>query len=107
MARAGAGDVARMDRVSARDPAFADALRPRLQGQVREHESLARYSTYQIGGPATVVLPTTAEDVAIALRAAHEAGVPWFAIGLGSNILLPDEGLDALVIRVGRGLDGL
>jgi UDP-N-acetylmuramate dehydrogenase len=38
---------------------------------------------------------------------AHEAGVPWFAIGLGSNILLPDEGLDALVIRMGKGLDAL
>jgi UDP-N-acetylmuramate dehydrogenase len=36
---------------------------------------------------------------------AHDAGVPWFAIGLGSNILLPDEGLEALVIRVGKGLD--
>jgi UDP-N-acetylmuramate dehydrogenase len=31
--------------------------------------------------------------------------VPWFALGLGSNILLPDEGLDALVIRMGKGLD--
>ncbi|HEX5631614.1 MAG TPA: UDP-N-acetylmuramate dehydrogenase, partial [Gemmatimonadales bacterium] len=47
------------------------------------------------------------EDVAIGLRAAHEAGVPWFALGLGSNILLPDEGLDALVIRLGKGLDRL
>jgi UDP-N-acetylmuramate dehydrogenase len=96
-----------MDRVTARDPAFAAALRSRLRGEVREDESLARYSTYRIGGPATVVLPANAEDVASALRAAHEAGVPWFAIGLGSNILLPDEGLEALVIRLGRGLDGL
>jgi UDP-N-acetylmuramate dehydrogenase len=28
-------------------------------------------------------------------------------LGLGSNILLPDEGLDALVIRMGKGLDRL
>ncbi len=96
-----------MDRVTARDPAFAASLRDRLRGEVREGESLARYSTYRIGGPATVVLPANAEDVATALRAAHDAGVPWFAIGLGSNILLPDEGLEALVIRLGRGLDGL
>jgi len=38
---------------------------------------------------------------------AHEAGIPWFVLGLGSNILLPDEGLDALVIRLGKGLDRL
>jgi UDP-N-acetylmuramate dehydrogenase len=96
-----------VDRVTARDPAFAAALRTKLRGEVREAETLARYSTYRIGGPATVVLPANAEDVAVALQTSHAAGVPWFAIGLGSNILLPDEGLDALVIRLGRGLDGL
>jgi UDP-N-acetylmuramate dehydrogenase len=96
-----------MDRVTARDPAFVRALRSRLRGEVREGESLARYSTYRIGGPATVVLPAVSEDVAIALWMAHEAGVPWFALGLGSNILLPDAGLDALVIRLGKGLDAL
>jgi UDP-N-acetylmuramate dehydrogenase len=40
-------------------------------------------------------------------RLAHEAGVAWFALGLGSNLLLPDEGLEALVIRLGKGLDHL
>ncbi|MBA3344884.1 MAG: UDP-N-acetylmuramate dehydrogenase [Gemmatimonadales bacterium] len=107
MARHGPGDVAGVDRVSARAPAFAEALRGRLRGEVREAEPLARYSTYRIGGPATVVLPAVAEDVGLALRLAHEEGVPWFALGLGSNILLPDSGLDALVIRLGKGLDRL
>ena len=96
-----------MDRLTARDPVFAAGLRQRVRGQVRENEGLARYSTYRIGGPATVLLPAGAEDVAAGLAFAHEAGVPWFALGLGSNILLPDEGLDALVIRIGKGLDRL
>ncbi|HEY9505165.1 MAG TPA: UDP-N-acetylmuramate dehydrogenase [Gemmatimonadales bacterium] len=96
-----------MDRLTARDPAFAAAVRGAIRGQVRESESLGRYSTYRIGGPATVVLPASAEDVGMAVRLAHEAGIPWFALGLGSNILLPDEGLDALVIRLGKGLDRL
>jgi UDP-N-acetylmuramate dehydrogenase len=90
---------------SARDPAFAAALRGLVRGEVREDESLARHSTYRIGGPATVLLPASAEDVALALRHAATAGVPWFALGLGSNLLFPDAGLDALVIRVGKGLD--
>lgn len=68
---------------------------------------MGRYSTYRIGGPATVLLPATPEDVGAALALAGEAGVPWFAIGLGSNLLLPDPGLDALVIRLGKGLDRL
>ncbi len=96
-----------MDQLTARDPAFAQALRAKVRGEVRENEALARYSTYRIGGPATVLLPAVAEDVGHALALAHEAGVPWFALGLGSNILLPDGGLDALVIRLGKGLDML
>jgi UDP-N-acetylmuramate dehydrogenase len=93
--------------LSARDSGFAAGVRAAVRGEVRESEPLARYSTYRIGGPATVVLPSSAEDVATAIRMAHEAGVPWFALGLGSNILLPDEGLDALVVRLGKGLDRL
>jgi len=96
-----------MDRVSARTPAFASAVRSGIRGEVREGEPLARYSTYRIGGPATVVLPSVPEDVGIAMRLAHDAGIPVFALGLGSNILLPDEGLDALVIRQGKNLDHL
>jgi UDP-N-acetylmuramate dehydrogenase len=96
-----------VDRLTARDSGFAAGVRAAVRGEVRESEPLARYSTYRIGGPATVVLPSSAEDVATAIRMAHEAGVPWFAIGLGSNILLPDEGLDALVVRLGKGLDRL
>ncbi|MGZ8398879.1 MAG: UDP-N-acetylmuramate dehydrogenase [Gemmatimonadales bacterium] len=96
-----------MDRLTARDPKFVQALRARVGGKVREAEPVGRYSTYRIGGPATVLLPATSEDVGAALALAADAGVPWFAIGLGSNILLPDEGLDALVIRMGKGLDRL
>ena len=96
-----------MDRLTARDPGFAAAVRGAIRGLVRESEPLARYSTYRIGGPATVVLPASGEDVGTAIRMAHEAGIPWFALGLGSNILLPDEGLDALVVRLGKGMDRL
>ena len=96
-----------MDRLTARDPAFAAGLRARVRGEVREGEALGRYSTYRIGGPATVLLAGSVDDVGGAVRFAVAEGVPWFALGLGSNILLPDAGLDALVIRLGKGLDQL
>ena len=94
-----------MGGLTARDAAFAAALRAEIRGEVREAEPLARYSTYRIGGPATVLLPSTTEDVARAVAFAAARGVPWFVVGLGSNLLFPDEGLDALVIRLGKGLD--
>lgn len=91
--------------MTARDSGFAAGLRSQVRGDVREHEALSRWSTYRIGGPATVLFPASGEDVAAAVRRCATSGVPWFALGLGSNLLFPDTGLDALVIRIGKGLD--
>jgi len=91
--------------VSARDPRFAAELARGIRGEVKEAASLARFSTYRIGGPGTVLLPASPEDIAVGLRLAARADIPVFALGLGSNVLLPDQGLDALVIRLGKGLD--
>jgi UDP-N-acetylmuramate dehydrogenase len=93
--------------MNARDPQFAGALAKAVRGEVKQLAPLARYSTYRIGGPATVFLPASAEDLVMGLRYAHRAGIPIFPLGLGSNVLLPDAGLDALVIRLGKGLDAI
>jgi len=103
VARHGAGR--RCGLMSARSAGFVTALQAAVRGQVRSEEALGRYTTYRIGGPGTLFLPADAEDVVAATRMANRAGVPWFALGLGSNILLPDAGMDALVIRIGKGLD--
>jgi hypothetical protein len=60
-----------VDGVTARDKRFIAALRERVRGTVREDDPVARYSTYRIGGPATVLLPATPQDVAAALMLAH------------------------------------
>ncbi len=90
---------------AARDPGFVARLRASVRGEVRTDESLARYSTYRIGGPATVLLATSEDDIAAAVGMSRAEGVRVFTVGLGSNLLFPDEGLDALVVRLGKGLD--
>lgn len=93
--------------MSAREPRFIKALSRAVKGEVKAATVLARYSSYRIGGPATVFVPASAGDLVAGLREAHRAGVPVFPLGLGSNVLLPDEGIDALVVRLGKGLDGV
>jgi UDP-N-acetylmuramate dehydrogenase len=93
--------------MSARDPRFAADLARVVAGEVRQGAPLSRFSTYRIGGPATVFLPASPEDAVAGFRHAVRAGVAVFPLGLGSNVLLPDEGLDALVIRMGKGLDAV
>jgi len=67
---------------------------------VRSGEILAPYTTFRIGGPADLFYePITADELAAAISAAREHGVPFFLLGLGANILIGDRGFRGLVIR--------
>jgi UDP-N-acetylmuramate dehydrogenase len=80
-------------------------LRGRFGERVTFDVSLARFTTFRIGGPAAALLdPRHAEDVSAALQMCESLGIPWLALGLGSNVLLPDDGFAGLVIRPGKGL---
>jgi UDP-N-acetylmuramate dehydrogenase len=69
---------------------------------MEEYVSLARYTTIGTGGPARwFARPDSVEELAEALRR-HVGAVQ--AIGLGSNLLVADEGVDALVLRLAGGL---
>ena len=94
-------------RAPASQPAAApSAPKVKFRGRLLENEPLARYTTYRIGGPARYLLaPADADDVAKALDLADERGLPWIALGLGSNVLVKDGGFPGFVIRMGKGLD--
>lgn len=68
--------------------------------RVRHDEVLAPYTTFKIGGPADLFYEAeSADDLARALLATREQGVPCFLLGLGANILVGDRGFRGLVIR--------
>jgi UDP-N-acetylmuramate dehydrogenase len=77
--------------------------------RVRTGEVLAPYTTFRIGGPADLFYEAgSAEELAAALLAAREHGVPCFLLGLGANILIGDRGFRGLVIRnLARRIDFL
>src|SRR5438046_5969291 len=110
--RAGRAGVAKAKTAAKAPPKRAPAAAPppapkvKFRGRVLENEPLARYTTYRIGGPARYLLaPADADDVAKALDLADERGLPWIALGLGSNLLVKDGGFPGFVIRMGKGLD--
>jgi UDP-N-acetylmuramate dehydrogenase len=61
---------------------------------------LAPYTTFRIGGPADLLYRArTPDELAEAIVAARELGIPHFLLGLGANILVADAGYRGLVIR--------
>lgn len=76
--------------------------------KVEEGVALARYTTLGTGGPARAFArPETAEDVAELLQWARERGMTVAVVGLGSNLLAADAGVDALVLKLGGDLSGV
>lgn len=68
--------------------------------RLRTDVPLAPFTTFKIGGAADVLYDaTTADDLANAVGAARAAGIPFFVLGLGANILVGDRGFRGLVIR--------
>jgi UDP-N-acetylmuramate dehydrogenase len=62
---------------------------------------LAPHTSLRAGGPAEMfVLACSAQDVAEALRTARDNAIPVRVIGGGSNLLVSDDGVEGLVVKV-------
>ena len=62
---------------------------------------LARLTTIGVGGPARALArPQTIAELVESLRFARDEGLRVLPVGLGSNLLASDEGVDALVFRL-------
>ena len=67
-------------------------------------EPLSAHTTFGIGGPADVfVVPETATELAECVSACKEAGVDFFVLGKGSDLLVADDGYRGVIVS----LDGL
>jgi UDP-N-acetylenolpyruvoylglucosamine reductase len=73
--------------------------------KIDEGVRLSRFTTLGTGGPARAFArPETVEDLQGALRFAREQGMPAAPLGLGSNLLVADDGFEGLALKLGGGL---
>jgi UDP-N-acetylmuramate dehydrogenase len=75
---------------------------------IEEHVPLARHTTIGTGGPARwFARPQSIAELQDALAFAEREGVAATVVGLGSNLLAADEGVDGLVLRLGGDLSAV
>ena len=75
--------------------------------RIEEGVELSRFTTLGTGGPARAFArPETVAEVEQLLGWAGERGIAVATVGLGSNLLVADEGVDALVLKLGGGAGG-
>jgi UDP-N-acetylmuramate dehydrogenase len=74
---------------------------------VNEGVALSRYTTLGTGGPARWFdRPETVEDLVARLAWAEEEGLPVAVVGLGSNLLVADEGFPGVVFKLDGEIAG-
>lgn len=83
-------------------------LQKRADLTVIENAPMAPYTTFQIGGPADLlILPETAEAFAFALKTLKQSGMPVTVIGAGSNLLVSDKGVRGAVLRAAKSFSAI
>ena len=79
------------------------ACLPDLRGRLTAEAPLKDYTWFRVGGPAEVLYsPADEADLAYVLKHLPR-DIPVTMIGLGSNLLVRDGGIEGVVIRLGRG----
>jgi UDP-N-acetylmuramate dehydrogenase len=67
----------------------------------QEDVSLAVHTTFHIGGPARFFIEAhTEKDIEEAILFSHTHHLPLYPLGAGSNVLVPDSGVDGVVLRI-------
>ncbi|MDJ0614433.1 MAG: UDP-N-acetylmuramate dehydrogenase [Rhizobiaceae bacterium] len=71
-----------------------------VRGRLLADEPMSKYTWFQVGGPADILFqPADEEDLALFLNHLPEE-IPVMVVGVGSNLLVRDGGIDGVVIRL-------
>lgn len=82
-------------------------LQQTLRGELKQHEPLARYTSWRVGGEAKQLYrPADAIDLAVFLQQLP-ADEPLLWLGLGSNLLVRDGGFNGTVIVTAGALQNI
>jgi UDP-N-acetylmuramate dehydrogenase len=80
---------------------------PAVRGLLTPRRPLADLTWLRVGGPADWLFQPADPDDLSAFLAALDPAVPVFPIGVGSNLIVRDGGIRAVVIRLGRGFNAI
>lgn len=73
----------------------------KLNCVVRYEEPLKNHTTFKIGGNCIALIePREVSDIIEAIKICRENNIKFFVIGNGSNLLVPDEGYNGVIIKL-------
>ena len=80
---------------------------PEVRGTLTPAKPLSDLTWLRVGGPAEVLFQPADEADLAEFLGALDPTTPVFPMGVGSNLIVRDGGLEGVVIRLGRGFNGI
>lgn len=80
---------------------------PVVRGILTPDRALGELTWLRVGGPADWLFQPADEADLAAFLAALDPAIPVFPMGLGSNLIVRDGGIDGVVVRLGRAFNGI
>ncbi len=78
-----------------------DVIRSNVEGLILHGEPLSNHTSYKIGGRAEYMLcPESSDGAQWIYEFAKKESIPLTIIGAGSNIIVPDNGIDGIVLKL-------
>ena len=75
--------------------------------RIRYNEPMKKHTTVKVGGPCDcLVMPESIEEIKNIVNFAKENDIKYYVIGSGSNLLVTDEKIHALIIKIGNKFIG-
>lgn len=88
---------------------FSELLLTKLpQEIVYLNEEMKNYTTFKIGGPVDILIkPDSTMQLVEAIKLCRAYKIPYYILGNGSNLLVPDEGYRGVVIQIYKNMDDI
>lgn len=79
-----------------------------VKGILRYQEPLSNHTSFRLGGPADIfIIPSSLDEIQDIVEYADRCSLPLHVIGVGSNLLVSDEGLRGIVLKLASPLDAI
>jgi UDP-N-acetylmuramate dehydrogenase len=75
---------------------------PETRGRLLRDQPLGPLTWLRVGGPADVLFMPADQDDLAGFLAALDPAVPAMTLGVGSNLLVRDGGIDGVIVRLGK-----
>ena len=77
-----------------------------LRQNIKLNEKMDKHTSFKIGGPADIFIKAVSiDDIKSVLKVVNETKIPLFVIGNGSNILVKDNGIRGIVLKIKKEND--